>query len=684
MRLPFRSNRLVSSCPLFASFLFPFCVCVLICCAGGATPRAHGIVFNVIDYGAHPDGSASSTAAFRAAITAASRAGGGTVYVPAGTYVTGPIEMVSNLTLYVDAGATVRFPATMLPFTPGRQQGIEALTPVPLIGGHDLENVAVTGRGTLTSNNQDWMRLHKRELRSVSSAGSANGPRWERLLEDLDANKPVSQAEYRAAAAELRPSFIRFMNCKNIRISGLHIVGSPMWTVHLLYSENAMVENLVIETFPGVHADGIVVDSSRFVRIANNYIDSGDDGIVMKAGKDEDGLRVNRPTENVTITNCTVHHAQGAVVIGSETSGSIRNVAVTNITAMDTVNGIHIKSRRGRGGTVEDIRFDNFTMKNVGAAITISDAGYQMEGEAPDLGEGPVTRKTPVLRNIAVSNVIIDSARSLIRVDGIAEMPIEGVHISNVTGTGRTGMEANYTSDLELNHVELSTEAGPAFLVRQSTNVELADVSTRRPVANTPVIRLESSPGAIVRDGAAFARTGIFLSLPEEERKDVALEGNELRKARTPMEVRAAESWPAARPVTRQLCLVQFDGVAVESESRICLDILARTLERMPGARVALIGNDGMLADSPVGAATAKEKDAAERVANSRKYLVREKGIDASRITAYVGSRENGGPEDIDKIEAEMVAGRPAKGNVETILIPRGAEMSTPGLKPIR
>ena len=157
------------------------------------TPASQGkAVFNILDYGAARDGSASSTEAFRLAIAAAHKAGGGTVYVPAGNYTTGPIQMVSNLTLFFDAGAIVRFPATVLPLTPGRQQGIETPTPIPLIGGHDLENVTVMGRGVLTTSNLDWMRLHSRALRSVADAGSANGANWERLLQDLEAQKPIS------------------------------------------------------------------------------------------------------------------------------------------------------------------------------------------------------------------------------------------------------------------------------------------------------------------------------------------------------------------------------------------------------------------------------------------------------------------------------------------------------------
>jgi polygalacturonase len=327
--------------------------------------------------------------------------------------------MTSNLTLYFDAGAIVRFPAQMLPFTPGRQQGIETLTPVPLIGGHDLENVAVMGRGVLMSSNEDWMKLHGRQKATKDNPGSANGERWENLLHALANGKPVSADEYRAVAAELRPSFIRFMNSKNILVSGLRFIGSPMWTVHLLYSENATIENLVIETYPGVHTDGIAVDSSRFVRIANDYIDTGDDGIVIKSGKDADGLRVNRPAEDITITNCTVHHAHGAVTIGSETSGSVRNVVASNITVVDAENGARIKSARGRGGVVENIRFDNWTMRNVGEAIVVT-SYYLMEGETRT-GQQPVSKTTPVFRNIAISHMTIDGAKHLIDVNGLPE-----------------------------------------------------------------------------------------------------------------------------------------------------------------------------------------------------------------------------------------------------------------------
>jgi polygalacturonase len=517
---------------------------ILLCSLGtiatAQTPaKRPGPFFNIMDYGAHNDGSVNAAESFRSAIAAVKKAGGGTVFVPAGHYVSGPIEMVSNMTLHFDAGAIVNFPAVVLPFTKGRQQGIETLTPVPLIGGHDLENVAVEGRGVLMSNNEDWMKLHTRSQATANDPGSANGPHWEHLLETLETGAKISDEEYEKVAAELRPSFVRFMNSKNILVDGLRFIGSPMWTVHILYSENAAVQNLVIETYPGVHTDGIVIDSSRFVKLDNDYIDTGDDGIVIKAGKDADGLRVGRPTENVAITNCTVHHAHGVITIGSETSGSIRNIVASNMTGKDTAYGARIKSRRGRGGVVENVRFDNWTMENVGLAIEVTNY-YLMEGEKRT-SEQPLSKKTPSFRNIAMSNMTISGARVLMDINGLPESPIQGLRISDVIGSGKAGMNANYTDGLELHNVQLNPDAGPAFKATRSTNLELDHITTRKPLQGMPVVRLEKVQGAILRDSKAFPGTGTFLSTPAGELQGITIQGNVMVNAQKPTQEDASK-----------------------------------------------------------------------------------------------------------------------------------------------
>ncbi len=492
-------------------------------------------VFNILEYGAKNDASVPATQALQKAIAAAKAAGGGTIYVPAGKYISGPIELFSNMTLQIDAGATIAFPVAPLPFTRGRYLGVEALVPMPLVGAHDVENVTITGRGTLTTADyEQWGKAYGSAATTVADAsGNANGPHWDHLLKALEAGQPVSQAEYLAAAPELRPSFLCFMNAKNVLVEDVRIVGAPMFVVHLLYSENAVVRNLMIQAYPGPHANGIVVDSSRSVRIADDYVDTGDDGIVIKAGKDADGLRVNRPSQDVAISNCTVHHAHGAVVIGSETSGGIRNVVAGNITAVDTENGIRIKSRRGRGGVVEDIRFDNWTMVNVGTGIVVT-SYYVMGGEAATQPE-PVSERTPRFRNLAVSHVTISGATTQVAdIDGLPEMPIAGLRLSDIAGSGKTGLTAHYTEGLELHGVTIDSNRGPSFAIDAASNAELDDVAAAKPLPDAPVLRLTRSPGAIVRACRAFPGTRTFLSTAPGELKSIHLVDNAMENAKVP------------------------------------------------------------------------------------------------------------------------------------------------------
>ena len=494
--------------------------------AWGAAP-----VFNVKDYGGK----------IQPAIDAAKVSGGGTVYVPPGEYICSPIALASNLTLYIEAGATLRFPATKLPFTRGRWQGIEAITPVPLIGGRNLENVTITGRGTLTTHQPDWVKI---------MVDPASGPNWLHLLEILELKKPIPESEYQKAAPELLPMFVSLMDSKNVLIEGIHIVGSAMWPIQLVYTDNATVRGVMIETFGGHDTGGIYVDSARNIRIADSYIDTGDDGIVIKSGKDADGRRVNRPTENVSITNCTVHRAHGAVVLGSENAGGIRNLVASNITCQGTQMGVRIKSRRGRGGTIEDIRFDNWTMEDVGRGINVTSYYVMAPENKSTAPPEPVSERTPIFRNIAISHMTINRARLAINIEGIPEMPVSGLRISDVIATSKIGMKAFNTDGLELHNVQINAEAGPAFLVRDSKDMELDRVTTRKPLADTPVIRLDHCTGTIVRSSRAFAGTGTFLQVAPGELKGVALEGNVLTNARKAAEESSKEYAMTAETAT--------------------------------------------------------------------------------------------------------------------------------------
>jgi polygalacturonase len=488
---------------------------------------AAGSAFNIMDYGARNDASALSTDAFRSAIQAAKAAGGGTVYVPAGRYTSGPIELVSNMILHLDAGATLSFPATKLPFTRGRWQGIEAITPLPLIGGRNLENVSIMGRGAITTSQADWMKI---------MGDPASGPDWLHLLEILELKKPIPEEEYRKAAPELLPMFVSLMDSKNVLIQGIHIVGSAMWPIQLVYDDNAVVNGVMVETFGGHDTGGIYVDSSRNVRISDCYIDTGDDGIVIKSGKDADGRRVNRPAENISITNCTVHRAHGAVVLGSEISGWIRNLVASNITCDGTQMGVRIKTRRGRGGGVEDVRFDNWTMENVARGINVSSFYVMAPENKSTPPEEPVSERTSIYRNIAISHMTMHHSRLAIDIEGIPEMPIDGLRISDIVASADVGMKAFNTKAMELHNVQLDANTGPVFLIRDSADLELDNVSARKAPEGTPVVRLDRCPGAIVRSSRAFPGTGTFLSVAPGELKSVVLQGNTLTEAKKPTE----------------------------------------------------------------------------------------------------------------------------------------------------
>lgn len=511
---------------------------------------AHAVI-NILDHGAVKDGSATSTEAFRKAIAAATQAGGGTVYVPPGTYVTGPIELASNLVLHIDAGATIRFPAQRLPYADGRVQGIECLQPIPLIGGTKLENVTIIGKGTITTDNAEWVQLMGAPIpASANSGGSAFGQPWNDLLAALQKQTPQPREMYLSAAPLLRPALIRFMECKNVTVEGIRIVGSSFWTIQMLYSERILIRDARLETFPGIFSGGIYIDSSRDVQITNCFLDNGDDAITLKAGKDADGLRVNRPTENVSISNCIIHRGSGAIVLGSETSGGIRNVIATNILCKGTQYGINIKSKRGRGGVIENIRIDNMTMEDVGIPISIS-TFFQMQGDM-GLADEPVSVRTPRLRNIDISRITIDKSRGYpdfswnpitagdaappppvtILIEGLPEVPIANLRISDVVATAKAGLKASHADGMELRNIRLNAESGPAFLIRDLKDPLLDNVGSTRPLATAPVIRMERASGGILRNSRASEGTDKFLSMPPGELNSIVQQANSIGAAK--------------------------------------------------------------------------------------------------------------------------------------------------------
>ena len=446
----------------------------------------------------------------------------------AGAYVTGALFLASHVTLHVDAGATLlgsQAPADY-PIISSRWEGSEQLTHAPLIGGRDLESVAVTGRGTIDGRGQCWWQWH---------------------------------AE--ASLAYPRPRLISFVECRNVLIEGITATNSPSWTINPVRCENVTVTAITVVNPPdSPNTDGINPDSCRNVRISNCHVDVGDDCITIKSGSEHEDQGKLAPCENITITNCTMMHGHGGVVIGSEMSGGVRNVVISNCVFTGTDRGIRFKSRRGRGGVVEDIRVSNIVMVDVLCPLSINlyyGCGAWGDESVSDKLPRPVTDGTPCFRRIHLSQITARQVKYAAGfLYGLAEMPVEDIAISDVSISMAPGAEAGYpdmADDLEpmgqagffirnavrlrLHNVEVTGQLGPALSVADASDVEVLACTSPTPPPDGPVVCLENVQGAFVHGCQARAGTGVFLRVEGQKTREIALSGNYLARAARPIDV---------------------------------------------------------------------------------------------------------------------------------------------------
>jgi len=470
-----------------------------------STARAAGPspFFNVADYGAVGNGITLCTEAIQKAVDTCAIAGGGTVYIPAGQYLSGAIFLKSNVTLNVSEGATLlastnfeHFP----PFKPGWRIQSDDTRVTSLITGHDLENVAVTGRGTLNGQGRTW---------------------WEAFNKDKN-----SKEGRQKILTHGRPRVINLYRCRDVLIEGVKIVNSPSWTVHLVGCDNVVVDGIsIINPEEGPNTDGVNPESCRNVRISNCFIDTGDDCITLKSGEDEEGRLKARPTENVTITNCVMYKGHGAVVIGSEMSGCVRNVVASNIVCVGTDRAVRIKSTRGRGGVVENIRFNNFVVENVTEPIYITSFYTKTDPE-------PVSERTPIFRDIAISHFTIKNSPYTAKIYGLPEMPIQRLRITDMTASTELGFLCDSVEGLELQNVEVNAGKGPAFDISNCRDMELRGIKTTKPRADKPVVKMDNVRDVFVQGCRAFPGTGSFLELAGKTTGNILLVGNDLSAAK--------------------------------------------------------------------------------------------------------------------------------------------------------
>jgi len=446
-----------------------------------ADPASPASEFNILKYGAVADGKTMNTDAFRAAIKACSDADGGRVVVPSGTFLTGPIVLKSHVDLHVDDGALVLFsqkfddyPLILLSYEGHDTVGCQS----PISGDH-LDHVSITGPGTFDAQGDYWRPLKKSKVtdeywnKMVHSGGvlDDSGKTWypsaaardgDAALQQLRAStEPPRIADYIPYRDVLRPVLLLLSNSTNVTLDGPTFKNSPNWGLHLLLSDHINVHHITIDNPEyAQNGDGIDIDSCTDLTMRDSDVNAGDDGICLKSGRDEEGRRLGRPTEDITIDNCTVGHAHGGFVIGSEMSGGVRNVTVTHCTFHGTDAGLRFKSVRGRGGVVENIKVSDINMSDIkGAAITF-DMYYFAKATATSQ---PVNEGTPIFRNFQISNITCQGAKQAIMLRGLPEMPISQITMDNVHISSDQGVSITDASDITLHNVHVECTVPPAL-----------------------------------------------------------------------------------------------------------------------------------------------------------------------------------------------------------------------------
>lgn len=382
---------------------------------------------SIADHGASGDGTSDDSAAFAAAIAAVDEAGGGRVEVPAGTYLTGPIHLRSNIELHVAEGATILFkrdPAAYLPAVFTRWEGVELMNYSPLIYAFEAENVAVTGSGTLDgqADTEHWWPWKGNREDGWSEGMPRQHDARDRLFQMAEDGVPVEERTF-GDGDYLRPSFIEPYGCRNVLIEGVTIRRSPMWVVHPTLCTNVTVRGVTVDSH-GPNNDGCNPESSTDVLIEDCYFDTGDDCIAVKSGRNADGRRVAEASAFIVVRNCTMRDGHGGVVCGSELSGGIHHVYAEDC-RMDSPNlerVLRIKTNSIRGGTTEHIYMRDVEVGEVSDAVLRINFLYE-EGDAGEFD--------PTVREIHMENVTSEQSDYGLYLIGYERAPIRGVYLTN-------------------------------------------------------------------------------------------------------------------------------------------------------------------------------------------------------------------------------------------------------------
>lgn len=461
--------------------------------------------FNIRKFGAKADGITLNTQAINKAIIACSAKGGGVVLVPQGLWLTGPIVLKSNVDLHIDRAALLQFTddKNQYKLVEGNYEGHAAVRNESPISGTDLQNIAITGDGIIDGHGEAWRAIGKDRLteqewtKLVASCGvlSDNGRTWfpsesyKNGMKTPDAGL-VGQGKTIKDSGPFkdffRPNMLVLTNCKRVLLGGVTFQNSPAWCLHTLLCEDLTLDGTHVRNlWNAQNGDGIDVESCRNVLIQNSTFDAGDDGICVKSGRDEEGRKRGKPTENMIVRNDVVYRAHGGFVIGSEMSGGARNIFVSDCTFIGTDIGLRFKTTRGRGGIVENIWIKNIAMRDIVTDAILFDMYYG--GKSPGVADTvksvdniPVTDATPQFRNFYVQNVVCIGAERAMMVRGLPEMMIKNIYLEDLVMKTNKGVTITQGSNIVLNNLRLECkDAQPPISIDNSTAISFYKLSAK-------------------------------------------------------------------------------------------------------------------------------------------------------------------------------------------------------------
>ena len=461
---------------------------------------------NITDFGGVGDGIALNTEAFRSAIDHLYSAGGGHLIVPEGIWLTGPITLRDNIDLHVTSNAVILFSPErdLYPIVETVFEGLDTKRCLAPVNADGAKNISITGGGTIDGSGDSWRQVKRAKMTDsqwkdlLSSGGFTDrkgtvwypdSSSWHGSIVSDAFNVPQgleTDEEWESVKTYLRPVLVGLKECENVLLEDVLFQNSPCWNIHPLMCRNVIINNITVRNpWYSQNGDGIDIDSCEDVILVNSSFDVGDDAICIKSGKDEDGRRRARPCRNLIVDNCIVFHGHGGFVVGSEMSGGVENISVTNCSFLGTDVGLRFKSCRGRGGVVRNIHIKDIVMTDIPTEPLLFDLHYGGKSalEAAEDGQSsefdidfvPADETTPEFREIYISNITCNGAGRAMYFNGIPEKNITDIHVENCNIVAEKGADIRYSDGVQLENVNIIQSEGEGYTVANCRNVTLED-----------------------------------------------------------------------------------------------------------------------------------------------------------------------------------------------------------------